>query len=70
MLRQYMVSQGDVWDLVSFRIFGDECLMNVLLSANPTLRHIVQFNEPLIINVPERPIKRSQSSINLPPWKV
>jgi len=67
-MKKYLVSQGDVWDLISFKIYGDESFMDVLLDANPNLRHIVVFTEPVYINVPERPAVE-QSMSDMPPWK-
>jgi len=68
-MRQIMAAQGDVWDLISWREYRDEGFIHVLLSANPKLRHIVQFKEPAIINVPDRPAARVQTNEFLPPWK-
>jgi phage tail protein X len=67
-MKKYLVSQGDVWDLISFKIYGDESFMDVLLDANPDLRHIVIFTEPAYINVPERPVV-ARSLADMPPWK-
>jgi len=68
-MRQLMTMQGDVWDLLSWKIYGDEGFAHILLEANPNLRHIVKFEKPEVINVPDRPQARAQSSASLPPWK-
>ncbi|MDR0546148.1 MAG: tail protein X [Dysgonamonadaceae bacterium] len=68
-MRQYLASQGDVWDYLSWKLYHDEGFIHTLLAANPTLRHIVQFTTPTMINVPDRPQTRTQTSANLPPWK-
>ena len=68
-MRQYMAEQGDVWDNLSWKLYQDEGFAHMLLEANPTLRHIVIFDEPVMINVPERPQARAQSKESLPPWK-
>jgi phage tail protein X len=64
-----MVSQGDLWDLVSFRLWGDEGFMHLLLEANPDMRHIVIFKEPTMINVPDVPVIKRRLTVSLPPWK-
>ena len=64
-----MAVQGDVWDYLSWKIYKDEGFSHVLLAANPELRHIVLFQVPTMINVPDRPQSRAPSSTNLPPWK-
>jgi len=69
MAKTYLVPQGSVWDWISWKLYGDEGFIHTLLEANPTLRHIVVFDEPVVINVPDKPVTRAASSINLPPWK-
>ena len=68
-MKQHMVVQGDVWDYLSWKLYGDEGFTHVLLEANPELRHIVKFEKSVMINVPDRPQTRAQSSASLPPWK-
>jgi phage tail protein X len=68
-MRQYTAVQGDVWDYLSWKLYQNEGFAHVLLAANPELRRIVQFEVPTVINVPDRPQARAQSSANLPPWK-
>ena len=69
MNRTYLVPQGSVWDYLSWKLYGDEGFIHTLLAANPTLRHIVKFEESATIIVPDKPVTRAQSSVNLPPWK-
>jgi len=68
-MRKYTAVQGDVWDYLSWKLYGDEGYAHILLDANPALRHIVIFETPTEINVPDKPQSRAQSSANLPPWK-
>jgi phage tail protein X len=68
-MKQYMAVQGDVWDYLSWKLYNDEGFSHTLLAANPELRHIVRFEAPTIINVPDKPQTKAQSSANLPPWK-
>lgn len=68
-MRQYMAAQGDVWDYISWKLYQDEGFVDMLLEANPALRHTVRFEVPAMINVPDRPRARAPSPANLPPWK-
>ena len=68
-MKQHMAAQGDCWDLLSWRLYNDEGFIHILLAANPALRNIVQFDEPTMVNVPDRPATRTQTSDLLPPWK-
>jgi phage tail protein X len=69
MPRTFLVPQGSVWDWLSWKLYGDESFVHTLLAANPTLRHIVVFEESATITVPDKPETRASSSVNLPPWK-
>jgi phage tail protein X len=64
-----MAAQGDVWDYLSWKLYQDEGFIHTLLSANPALWRVVRFEAPAMINVPDRPQVRAQSSASLPPWK-
>ena len=67
-MKQYMAAQGDVWDYLSWKLYQDEGFIHTLLEANPALRHIVRFEAPALINVPDKP-QIGASVTNLPPWK-
>jgi len=68
-MRKYTAVQGDVWDYLSWKLYDNEGFAHILLAANPTLRRIVIFEVPTVINVPDKPQVKVQSSANLPPWK-
>ena len=67
--RTYLAPQGAVWDQISFLMYGDERFIDVLLEANLSLRHIVRFEKPTLLNIPSRPEVQSDSATLLPPWK-
>jgi|LSPZ01.1.fsa_nt_gi phage tail protein X len=69
MPREYLAPQGAVWDWISFKHYGDERFIDALLMANPSVRHVVQFEEPTLIIIPDRPVVPQDSVIRLPPWK-
>jgi len=69
MPKTFLVPQGSVWDWLSWKLYGDEGFTHTLLDANPALRHIVRFEEPITIIVPDKPVTRAATSANLPPWK-
>ena len=50
-----MVAQGDTWDAVAFRLYGNESRMDALIRANPEYRRVVIFTEPTVIRVPDLP---------------
>jgi phage tail protein X len=69
MASTFLVPQGYVWDQISYVLYKDEGFIHALLAANPTLRHIVVFEDQQLINVPDKPVTRAASSATLPPWK-
>jgi phage tail protein X len=69
MPKEYLAPQGAVWDWISFQHYGDERFIDALLSANPSARHVVQFEEPTLIIIPDRPAVPQNSVTQLPPWK-
>ena len=52
-MREHLTSQGDTWDKVAYELYGDEARMDELLKANPEYRRIVEFEEPVLIKVPD-----------------
>ena len=69
MPKTFLVPQGSVWDWLSWKLYGDERFIYTLLDANPALRHVVQFEEPATITVPDKPEIPADSASGLPPWK-
>lgn len=66
MPRYYTTIQGDMWDGIAVKVYGDEGYMRELLKANPKYDdyHIFPANVKLVL--PD--INTSVPSI-LPPWK-
>lgn len=62
----YSTVQGDMWDLISYRVYGTEKHVKNLLEANPQYRNVVVFPPGLTLICPDIP--SSVSSI-LPLWK-
>lgn len=62
----YSTMQGDMWDLISYRVYGSEKYVKNLLEANPNYREIAVFPAGITLSCPD--ISSSTSSI-LPPWK-
>ena len=64
---EYTTSQGDTFDIIAFRVYGDEKKMGELLKANPKHRHTVIFSANETIKVPAI---ETASTAPLPPWKT
>ena len=63
----YTTVQGDTFDIVAYRVWGDEMLMHELIQANPDHQETVFFPAGIVLNVPELdlPIPRGP----VPPWQ-
>lgn len=63
----YTTVQGDTWDGISFKLYGTERYMTLLIYANPDYMSTVVFSGGIILNVPNYPVEQAST---LPPWKV
>ncbi|MNO05181.1 Phage Tail Protein X [compost metagenome] len=63
----YTTIQGDTWDGIAFKLYGDENLMPLLLNANQGQADTVIFAGGVVLNVPDTP---EETASDLPPWKL
>lgn len=66
MSRYYTTVQGDEWDMIALKVYGDEFYLNELLKANQKYNNIVVFSAGVKLLLPEIEVK---STTILPPWK-
>ncbi len=59
---------GETWDMISYRVYGDEHWTWRLVNANRELRHVRLFSAGIQITVPPLP-EEAASRNSLPPWK-
>ena len=64
--RVYKTIQGDTWDGIAVKVYGDEKYMNELLEANQAYREIIIFPANVSLSLPDI---QSQTTTILPPWK-
>lgn len=65
-MRKYTTVQGDMWDSIAKRLYGDEHALNVLLNANPEHCDVAVFGAGTVLNVPDyKPVRPDV----LPPWR-
>ena len=51
----YTTIQGDVWDLIAWKLYGDEKYMKNLIEANWDYIDTVVFSSGTVLNVPDIP---------------
>ena len=61
----YITVTGDTWDLISYKVYGTEKMMENLILANPKLSKVVIFDGDITIICPEIP---AQKAGDLPSW--
>lgn len=64
----YITREGDRWDLIADRAYGDITKQEDIIAANPEISCVVQFQEGVTILLPIIPEAETQTSL-LPPWK-
>ena len=60
----YITEQNDTWDLIAFKIFGDEKYTSQLLLNNPELSKIVFFPAGISLIIPQ--IEKNNTGVELP----
>ena len=68
-MTSYTTQQGETWDLIAKRLYGDEHYFDVLIKANIAYRKIVVFPYGIVLNVPEIDTASTEYEESLPPWK-
>ncbi|HEY4534285.1 MAG TPA: tail protein X [Fusobacterium sp.] len=70
-VKVYRTEQGDTWDYIAYKIYGDEMMFHQLMRANVNLIHIAIFDSNIPIIIPENVVrKKSEDGKNkLPPWR-
>lgn len=66
-MNTYTTISGDTWDLIAFKVYGNELNAKELIEANPDYINVVVFSAGIVLKVPE--ISISEDSSLLPPWK-
>ena len=64
--RVYKTIQGDTWDGIAVKVYGDEKYMNELLEANQAYREIIIFPANVSLSLPDI---QTQTTTILPTWK-
>lgn len=65
-MKTYMTVQGDTWDLISYKLFGDEKYMRYLIEANWDYADVLVFSSGTVLTVPDLP---NEPEEDLPFWR-
>ena len=62
----YTTISGEEWDVICFKHYGTEMVMDQVIQANPQYMHIAVFPAGIELILPE--INIVQTTQNKPPW--
>ncbi len=68
-MKTIKTKQGDTWDILAKRYYGNERFMDVLIKANPAYQEVLLFSSGVILDVPAIDTSSNALEMNLPPWK-
>ena len=66
MASTYTTIQGDMWDSIAYKLYGDEKHMNILAEANGHLLDVLVFSAGTVLTVPDLP---DQVDDSMPFWR-
>lgn len=64
----YTTRQGDTWDNIAYRAYGDALAMQSIINANPQIPITDELPAGITLNVPIIPEPTLDTDL-LPPWK-
>lgn len=67
MAGKYVTQQGDTWDLIAYKLYGEERRMKNLIEANWPLLDVLVFSSGTEITVPDLP---EETDADLPFWRA
>lgn len=65
-MKQYKTVQGDTWDLIAKKQYGDEKKLDILMMNNFSLLNYVIFPAGILVDIPELPDEAQQG---WPEWR-
>ena len=62
----YITVQGDTFDMLALKAYGNEFLSHLIIQANPECAGVLVFDAGVKLNLPKVSKKATAS---LPPWR-
>ena len=63
----YTTKQGDVWDMISYAVYGSELHVGWLMQNNMRLLDMFVFSSGVVLQTP--PLPESAQLSQFPPWR-
>ncbi len=67
MTKAYYTVQGDMWDSIAYKLYGDTKHTDTLICANMQHHRILVFSAGIRLDVPD--VEQRRTNDDLPPWK-
>lgn len=64
---EYITVKGDTFDIIAYKVYGNEELIKPIIEANPEHTETVIFDYGIKMTIPD--IYSSNNDIFLPPWR-
>lgn len=68
-VKVYRTVSGDTWDLIAYKVYGNEKYFHKLIRANLNLIDVSIFSGNVPIIIPEIEMDIKIDNRKLPPWK-
>jgi phage tail protein X len=68
-MTKYTTIQGDTWDMIAYKAFGDEALMIQIMNLNLDYIDVSVFSAGTVLQMPDV-TEVEETASDLPPWKV
>lgn len=65
----YVTNQGDRWDSIAQKAYGDATMFNDIVSANPFVPNTLVFEAGIKLQIPIIETENTSIVDLLPPWK-
>lgn len=65
-MESYTTIQGDTWDMIAKKVYGDESYTSLLMESNQKLLDYFIFPAGIVVTVPELP----EETDTLPEWRL
>lgn len=69
-MSKYRSVQGDMWDSIAYKVYGDETKMNILIETNTKYKNIQVFPAGIELNIPELETEEETLIVpDVPVWR-
>ncbi len=65
-MKSYITIQGDTWDMIAKKVYGNEKYLDILMQKNFSLLDYLVFPAGIEVLIPDKPPDRQE---NLPIWR-